>query len=37
MEVTRRRFFQAGTAGGVAVAWGSFGFDLRPTYAEVTQ
>ena len=37
MEVTRRQFFQAGAATGVAVAWGSFGFDLSPAYAETTQ
>ena len=34
---TRRQFFQASAAGGAAVAWGSFGFDLAPAYAEVTQ
>ena len=37
MELTRRDFFKASAAGGAAVAWGSFGFDLRPAYAETTQ
>ena len=37
VEITRRDFFKASAAGGAAVAWGSFGFDLRPAYAEVTQ
>ena len=37
MEITRRDFFKASAAGGVAVAWGSFGLDLSPAYAETTQ
>ncbi|HEV7686396.1 MAG TPA: twin-arginine translocation signal domain-containing protein [Acidimicrobiia bacterium] len=37
MEMTRRDFFKASAVGGAAVAWGSFGFDLRPAYAETTQ
>ncbi len=37
MEMTRRDFFKASAAGGAAVAWGSFGFDLTPAYAETTQ
>ena len=37
MEMTRRDFFKMSAAGGAAVAWGSFGFDLRPAYAETTQ
>jgi len=37
VEMTRRDFFKASAAGGVAVAWGSFGFDLTPAYAETTQ
>lgn len=37
MEITRRDFFKASAAGGVAVAWGSFGFDLSPAYAETSQ
>ena len=28
VEMTRRDFFKASAAGGAAVAWGSFGFDL---------
>src|SRR2546423_1251654 len=35
--MTRRDFFKASAAGGAAVAWGSFGFDLKPAYAETTQ
>lgn len=37
MEITRRDFFKASAAGGVAVAWGSFGLDLSPAYAETSQ
>ena len=37
MEMTRRDFFKMSAVGGAAVAWGSFGFDLRWAYAEVTQ
>lgn len=37
MEITRRDFFKASAAGGTAVAWGSFGFDLTPAYAETSQ
>jgi formate dehydrogenase major subunit len=37
VEITRRDFFKASAAGGAAVAWGSFGFDLKPAYAETTQ
>src|SRR5918999_4681653 len=37
VEITRRDFFKASAAGGVAVAWGTFGFDLTPAYAETTQ
>ena len=37
MEITRRDFFKASAAGGVAVAWGSFGLDLSPAYAESSQ
>ncbi|HET9770206.1 MAG TPA: twin-arginine translocation signal domain-containing protein [Acidimicrobiia bacterium] len=37
MEITRRDFFKASAAGGVAVAYGSFGFDLSPAYAETSQ
>ena len=37
MEMTRRDFFKASAAGGAAVAWGSFGLDLAPAYAETTQ
>jgi formate dehydrogenase major subunit len=37
VEMTRRDFFKASAAGGVAVAWGSFGLDLAPAYAETTQ
>jgi len=37
VEMTRRDFFKMSAAGGAAVAWGSFGFDLRPAYAETTQ
>jgi formate dehydrogenase major subunit len=37
VEITRRDFFKASAAGGVAVAWGSFGLDLSPAYAETTQ
>lgn len=36
MEITRRDFFKASAAGGVAVA-GSFGLDLSPAYAESSQ
>jgi formate dehydrogenase major subunit len=37
LEITRRDFFKASAAGGVAVAWGSFGLDLSPAYAETSQ
>jgi len=37
VEMTRRDFFKMSAVGGAAVAWGSFGFDLRWAYAEVTQ
>jgi formate dehydrogenase major subunit len=37
VEITRRDFFKASAAGGVAVAWGSFGLDLSPAYAETSQ
>jgi formate dehydrogenase major subunit len=37
VEITRRNFLKASAAGGVAVAWGSFGLDLSPAYAETTQ
>ena len=37
VEITRRDFFKASAAGGVAVTWGSFGFDLSPAYAETSQ
>ena len=37
MELTRRQFFKASAAGGVAVGWGTFGFDLEPAYAETSQ
>ena len=37
VDMTRRDFFKMSAAGGAAVAWGSFGFDLRPAYAETTQ
>ncbi len=37
VEITRRDFFKASAAGGVAVAWGSFGLDLSPAYAESSQ
>ena len=37
MEITRRDFFKASAAGGVAVAWGSFGLDLSPAHAETSQ
>ena len=37
VEITRRDFFKASAAGGVAVAYGSFGLDLTPAYAESSQ
>jgi formate dehydrogenase major subunit len=37
VEITRRDFFKASAVGGAAVAWGSFGLDLAPAYAETTQ
>jgi formate dehydrogenase major subunit len=37
VELTRRDFIKASAAGGAAVAWGSFGLDLSPAYAETTQ
>jgi formate dehydrogenase major subunit len=37
VELTRRDFLKMSAAGGAAVAYGSFGFDLRPAYAETTQ
>jgi formate dehydrogenase major subunit len=37
VEMNRRDFFKMSAVGGAAVAWGSFGFDLTPAYAEVTQ
>jgi formate dehydrogenase major subunit len=37
VELTRRDFLKMSAAGGAAVAWGSFGFDLSPAYAETTQ
>ena len=37
MELTRRQFFKASAAGGAAVGWGTFGFDLAPAYAETSQ
>ena len=37
MEMTRRDFLKASAAGGTAVAWGSFGLDLEPAYAESSQ
>lgn len=37
VELTRRQFIKASAAGGAAVGWGTFGFDLTPAYAETSQ
>ena len=37
MDLTRRQFFKASTAAGMAVGWGAFGFDFEPAHAEMTQ
>ena len=37
VEMTRRDFLKASAAGGTAVAWGTFGLDLSPAYAESSQ
>jgi formate dehydrogenase major subunit len=37
VEITRRDFLKASAAGGAGVAWGGFGLDLTPAYAESSQ
>ncbi|MGH9039738.1 MAG: hypothetical protein ACRDZ3_05865 [Acidimicrobiia bacterium] len=37
VELTRRQFFKASVAGGAAVGWSTFGFDLAPAHAETSQ
>ena len=36
MELTRRDFLKLSAAGGAGAAWATYGFDLEPAYAQVS-
>jgi formate dehydrogenase major subunit len=37
VELTRRNFLKLSAAGAAGAAWASFGFDLEPAYAQVSE